>query len=278
VAGLTPARIGTIKPNQYGRLHVDVATDEEIGEQRGYQRRPQWPVIYGIRDALRKGSQMPPIAVAIRQWGPEKEREFWWVVDGQQRMWAAVDLNAPIPAYFYKTKSLDQERDLFTVLNSQQVPHANNLILSSSTQTARMLRAMSNGHEGTTLSGRVVFAYSGSHEKISAATLVRAAATCLGVARGKMPRMLGALDFRLPKDKPQLLDFWNLCGDVFTSGRAGHDQLIALASAVREHDYRMPSRRQIASIRRIKWERIVAATGQERQILMIRRINRAWPL
>lgn len=120
----------TLPPARFKQLNVDEA----------YQRVRMTSWVNDLIQAVKSGGSIPdPIAVAERPDGS------LWIVDGQQRFWAASECGIPLEATIYKvpdprTDDYATERRLFYVLNRAKALTSNKKVGAWSGQVTTILR------------------------------------------------------------------------------------------------------------------------------------------
>jgi hypothetical protein len=92
-------------------IEVDELADLMI--DYSYQRAKLTKKVGELVQVLKSGGTIPdPISVAVRPDGKK------YIVDGQQRFWAALEAERPLKAKLYHVKSHDAELKLFEALNN----------------------------------------------------------------------------------------------------------------------------------------------------------------
>jgi hypothetical protein len=105
----------TLEPHQFKKLNVDET----------YQRIEIKSEINDLIHVLQAGGCIPdPVTVAERQDGS------WWIVDGQQRFWAHEATEKPLRCEIWKVESLDEERTLFQLMNTNRTVRPDFLVHS----------------------------------------------------------------------------------------------------------------------------------------------------
>lgn len=266
VTDVSAQRLVTITPDEYSKLAID---------QR-YQREDIKDWVANLRDAIRRGAVPPPIHVAKRSFAEDGEvSKKYWIVDGQQRMWALVDANKSIQALVHEVESLEHEKKLFHILNSRRRLGANHAIATYPGPSAYLLREI-NDRPSHSLYKRILLSnYTGSHARINAASIVSCALVAsVGRARGTA-EMLSRMDafIKSPNGAEQITEFLNSLGRVF-DGRPSFEMMLSFAATYRKLGRTLTSN-EIGRLRRLKLERIVASTSRDRIHLMSRHMLRA---
>ena len=261
---MVPERYITIHPKDYGRLAIDPRYQRS--EIKGWHN--------DLRDALKRGTKPPRIAVATRDWAENGEdvSAKWWVVDGQQRMWAHVDLNLPIEAALYRSGSLEDEKTLFAVLNHQVRVGPNHAVYAHPGITSRFLVEV-NEDQGHPLYQLVMFQDGGSPRKVGAGLLVTTIATAFLGYFGSVQDNLINVDRILEKNGVKAVrEFLASLGNSFKE-KPTSEMLRAFAKVVRSIG-RPLTKMETSRIRRLKLSSVVGATFADRVVLIQRRIYR----
>jgi hypothetical protein len=252
----------TILPRDYHRLAID----------RRYQREgiASWHNV--LRDALLRGTVTPPIAVCERLFAEDGEvSKNLWVADGQQRMWAHVDLDLPILADVYKTESLQQEQALFIALNNLRDPSPNRIITAHPGPSARWLEEVTPKHAW-------IHAWDGGKRgSVQLSVVVAALARYFTGNGGRAVECLAALDGLLVSNANieranALLTMIGASLNTVTS-----ETVRALVKVLRARGIDKPplTRVEMGHLHRLRLDTVTASSGQERVFLMARRIARS---
>jgi hypothetical protein len=263
VSELEPTREIRILPKDYGRLALDPR----------YQRQDIAAWHNDLRDALKRGTKTPAIAVAVREWHEEgMPTGMLWVVDGQQRMWAHVDLDLPIVAKEYHTSSLEEEKRLFVVLN-HKVPIGPNHTVKAHPGISAKFLAEINENPSHPLCNRIQFQDGGTKARYGAASLVGlVCVTLVGKGAGVIANLI-SMDRLLerPTTSRMVSDLLASMALSFSS-KASHEMLRAWGLVARQLGGRPMTKMECSKIRRLKLESVVAASSTERVVLIQRRM------
>jgi hypothetical protein len=136
---VTSAKIVTIpfKDIKGGKLDIDERYQRwRMADQVGY-----------LVSVIKAGGQIvDPIKVAERTDGS------WWIIDGQQRYWAAWHCEIGLRAEIRKVTSLEQERAMFNAAHIMKQPTANWKVMSWPNPIGKLLRSL-NTREDSALKG-----------------------------------------------------------------------------------------------------------------------------
>jgi hypothetical protein len=251
----------TIKTNEIGRLM--------LGD---YQRMEVKPHVSMIREAIKRGSMPPPIDVCIRTWDSrdKAKADLLWVADGQQRMWAHIDAGTPIECRIHKVETIEQEKALFLVLNERVKLNAVNIFISHPGPTAELIRLVATDKDHPLFNRVLIARYTGSHEKMQPATVLRGLAVALGVTSSGTSRMLGAVDAAIKGGrKTDALAFLYDLGKI-TKGRASIDIVTSIGAVWREAGPFKP--KALDRLRRLKLANVTGTTPGDRRAAIERRI------
>ena len=264
IADAGSSKMITITPDQYGKLAIDPR----------YQREEVGPFVASLREAIRRGTTPPPIHVAKRAYEEDGiPKNKLWIVDGQQRMWALVDAGHEILALVHEVSSLDEEKRLFHVLNMHKRVGANHMIAAYPGPSTAVLREINDDPKHTLYQRILLERYSGSHNKINSATIIRAIVVAFGKQTSGTTELLGAMDqiVTTAAGSARVKQFLGVLGQVFEKRKPSWEMIIAFGRAYARLG-REPSQSEIGRLKRLKLEAVVAATPSERQLLMMRRI------
>lgn len=278
--GTSNATATTLKLGTPVHMHFDVEDFDKLGIDRRYQREDVKPHVGRIIASLRAGGSIPdPITVAKRTFKERDERfpsPLYWIVDGQQRMWAALETNTRLEAICYEVASLDEERMLFILLNTRAAVHANLYVNAHSGPAANLLRAAASVPFAE---GRIHYLAGGDKRRFGVATLASSMCRAYGVKHNGVARCLAALDPKIETDKTTAMRFLELICTIFPNN-PGYEPLHALGIVCHERwaakAPTLPDKRTLAAIRRIRFGQVIAGNAQERILLMVSRLRRAW--
>lgn len=226
-----------------------------------YQRPENRELVNQLLAVLEAGGMIPdPITVAVR---PDKSR---FIVDGQQR-WAAHYLALkPIAAVLYYVDTIDEERRLFSVLNTYRRPSPSIRMRAWTGASARLIQWVTES-PGSPLLGEVSFSSGvGGQTRHAAPTVLRGIGAALGVtmrsgASSATEEYMRALDRVYVADEKRAIRvaqaFLSLAKRVFEGGRWQSTPILALggACAIRWENgvCAPPSKKALYNLRRMNW-------------------------
>lgn len=250
-----------------------------------YQRAENRELVNQLLAVLEAGGMVPdPITVVVR---PDGTR---WIVDGQQR-WAAHYLAMkPVAAVLYFVDTMDEERRLFTVLNTYRRP-APSIRMRAWTGPSSELVKWLAGSPASPILGELSFAAAGGATKYAAPTVLRGIAAALGVSPSGGSQN-GTEEFMRTLDRVYMVDpkrairvagvFLGLAKTIFATGRLRHTPLLALGMACAERwgtngTCEMPSKAALYNLKRLNWTN-PSATERNRWLPVLKAdILRRWP-
>lgn len=250
-----------------------------------YQRPENRELVNQLLAVLEAGGMVPdPITIAVR---PDKSR---WIVDGQQR-WAAHYLAMkPVAAVLYFVDTIDEERRLFSVLNTYRRPAPGIRMRAWTGASSELIRFIA-GSPASPLIGELSFSTSGGGTKHNAPTVLRGVGAALGLASGSGNSSVTE-DFMRQLDRAYLADtkravrvaqaFLSLAKLIFQTGRWQNMPMLALGSAcaVRWENGSActpPSKAALYNLRRLNWMN-PSATERGRWLPVLKAdVLRRWP-
>lgn len=264
-----PSRITTLHPP-----FANVSIDET------YQRLQITAKVNRLTHVLKSGGQIAdPISIA------EREDGSMWIVDGQQRYWAALECSMPLRATIYHVHTYEQEANLFYALNNRTLLSANSAIKGWQGPSGVLIRTY-NEHEDSPLRGLIMFDPNGSLP-LTATLMSKAFLTITtGILPvGNVPQMiLPRLDAALAtaKAKEWCDAFVKLLSAVFQPARGKRIRLLpllALAQVAREK-YEAAGRpvfpSSCASLKRTNWDTVVPSHAMKFIPTMRAEVIRRW--
>ena len=240
---------------------VTIIPDSELDTLKidhTYQRPENRDLVNELVAVLEAGGMVPdPITVAVR---PDKSR---WIVDGQQR-WAAHYLaNKPIAAVLYYVETLDEERRLFSVLNTYRRPNPA-MRMRAWTGPSRELVEWMGSNVASPICSELSFG-SGGSVRYKAATILRGVGAVLGISPGSgsstvTENFMRALDRVYGADRKRAIRltqaYLNLMKTLFPQ-QVQHNHAVALGMAAAERwangDCKMPSGKVLYNLKRLNW-------------------------
>src|SRR5262245_3744723 len=273
VEDLGAPRMKLFTPDDQRKLNVD----------ERYQRVRVTAMVNELIHVLKAGGKIAdPISVAERLDGT------WWIVDGQQRHWAASECNVDLQGAIYKVASFDQERTLFLALNRKATVKPNTICRAWTGPAGEMLRAVVG--EGGPLEGRVSVRWA-SEGIMESLTFVRSAlAATTGIVGSKgAERVLTRLDGELKQRSGarQVVEaFARLVAETFADCHPRDSRppaLAVFALGLVAYDRwkngvtKMPPAGNLHRLRGIKWRNVAPTSAERFMPLFIEEINKRWP-
>ena len=265
-------RLVTIEPSQFPKLGVD----------ESYQRVRLTSWVNTLIHMIAQGGFIPdPITVAERLDGS------LWIVDGQQRFCAHLEMKRPIRALIYKVTNIESEKGLFLVMNNTKKVGPNYIVHSWPGKSGQMIReANANPHHS--LFGRVSMGASGA-KIIDAGSLARGIYQQIGTAGQKntvpMQECLNLADTFLADNaamERRAKGYLDLCGTIF-NGAIRMRLLPAISLARVAYEYwgsaghvKMPTAKEMSWLRRINWGGLCESSAMRYLPMVDAEIKRKW--
>lgn len=272
VSGISPGKLVTVTPAQFGKLDVDPA----------YQRGETTMVDEIINVVQAGGAILDPVTICKRtSW---HDKETLWVVDGHQRVCAFQQLQQSFQAMVHESESLDSEKKFFLALNMRKAVGSDVIVKSWTGPSGRMIVA---AHESTThpLCGRVNFAQGFNESRLGATVIVRGAFTAATglAATGSTQKILSRFDVAMspPEKKKKAEQYLRLIGEVFPKGSVS--VLVATALGMVAHErwkmgHAYPSSQIVDRLRRVNWRQEIPVLSVKFRPVLIEIINKKWKL
>lgn len=273
----------TITPGMFDKIDVD----------RRYQRDRIGPKVNELIEVIQSGGVIPdPITLCKRRWsedGQVRASDKLWLIDGQQRFFAAMETETTIEALIYESDSLEAERNFFLAMNNSRIVNANVTVKAWPGPITILLKAVESNPDHP-LYGRVEWSRTGG-EHIGAAVLVRGlVAVTTGVFYGgDIQKMLSRADTAIQKDsaaKARATQFCRLIAHVFPRGYAPILAVSALGivasrrwAQVKYNDpalLPLPTTAQMDRMSRINWLAEVPSSAIRFRPVLEQMIDRAW--
>lgn len=268
--GISPGRLITIEPHQFGWLDVDPT----------YQRGETTMVGEIIRVIQAGGKILDPITVCRRPWSDDLKK--LWIVDGYQRTCAMQQLKVPILAMVHDSESIDDEKVFFLTLNTRKAIAPDVVAKGWVGPAGDLLRRVST-ESVHPLCGRINFAQSGGRGKIGARSLTNAAYTAGtgSILAGSPTKIMGYLDFALRDrmNRARIEHYLNLIGYVFPNSSASLPILRAYALVAHPRwkiDIALPKRSVLDRLAAINWKNEVPVIVEKFRPMYLEHIQRIW--
>lgn len=131
---------------------LSVADLRKLNVDDRYQRIRITTMVSRLMHVIQNGGIIAdPITVVRRADGS------LWIVDGQQRWWAHIELERPLRALIFDVKDFEQERRLFLVMNTKVNVNADTIVKAWPGPTGQLLRALDV--EGSAYFGHINWGY-----------------------------------------------------------------------------------------------------------------------
>jgi hypothetical protein len=275
VKGVGAGKQTTITPDKFHLVDVD----------RRYQRDRISDEVLDLVYVLQKGGSIPdPVTLARRTFSePGIDPRKLWIVDGQQRFMAHLELGRAMQAIVYEVESLEAEKTFFLAMNSRVQVSSNSIVHSWPGPVAAQLRT-ANETPGHPMHDRVQFARGG--DKIAAGIIIRSLDALLSSsvnARGSsMQARLSHADLSMrttPHARERVDCFLRLLGSVFPTSYAHTLGCLALArvaqSRWRGEPY-LPSASVLARLRAVNWTSVVPSSSGKFLPIVVSHVEKIW--
>lgn len=267
-------------------------TGDELKNLKIDERYQRWRIAGSVGwlvGVIESGGHITdPILVARRKDGT------YWIIDGQQRWWAAYHTNTGLDAQVFKDTTLEEERLLFTIYNSQTHVTGGFRIHGSAGPSGEMMRKLATD-KGSPLNG--LMGWEPNSQPYPASLVFRAfAAGMLGSkgSRSAIDQLLGRLDIEIQDGKKlraekMLLMIAAVIRQVFSEEDKAKIRSLpatALGLSCNRHWEKLgvrdawptPSAKQCARIRNLNW--LILAPDQKfiRVPGLVESILHIWPV
>jgi hypothetical protein len=248
----------TIRTNEHGRLVIP-----------DYQRSEVQSWVGSLTDAMKRGSQPEPIDVVVRTW---EKGDRLYIVDGQQRMWAHINLDVPIRAKVHKCNSMEEEKSLFLVLNQHVRLSATTFLNAHPGKTTELLNKVNEDPQHP-LYRRILLTstYTGSHERMQPATVARSLSLALGAGAHGIIEIMSACDAAVTADKAKAEAFLTDLGHAL-KGKPSADALHSFGLFWKKHG--PLSKRVLGRFRRLRLDNVTGTTAADRRAAIQHRLER----
>jgi hypothetical protein len=254
-----------------------------------YQREEVTDKVNELIHVIREGGVIPdPITVAQR---PDNTL---YIVDGQQRWWAAIDTETSLEVKIMRVANHDAEVKLFHVLNNKATIAPRHVIRSWPGKCGDVLRLLATS-SASALQGQIDFSASGV-ARAPATSMVRGLVTLVGGATGGgVTRSLQSFDFRF-EENPQwtmvaAFKYAEVVASIFDStveGTLRSVVAVALARLCRRRwrtcdptdngdGWAVPTRAQYEKLQKIGWQKLVPTPAMKWAPVVEAEIRKAWP-
>ncbi len=240
------SEVTIIPPSELETLRIDPA----------YQRPENRELVNQLLAVLEAGGMVPdPITVVVR---PDKSR---YIVDGQQR-WAAHYLAMkPLAAVLYFVTTMDEERRLFSVLNTYRRPSPA-VRMRAWTGPSSQLISWLAGNPASPIMGQLTF--TGGGGKFQVTTVLRGLGAALGMAghtgtqaTEEFMRGLDRLYVANPQRAHRLAGaYLSMCKGLFSRLQVTPALALGMACADRwdgVNAFEQPSKASLYNMRRLNW-------------------------
>lgn len=252
---------------------------------RRYQRDRIGPEVGSIIEALRQGGLVPDPVTLCRRTFAEADgiSNKLWIIDGQQRSFAFLELDQAFWADVFEVESLEAERNFFIAMNTRKNVGAGYLIHSWPGASAQMLRSV-DANPSHPLYGIVGFK-SGETGRFAAAPLIRciAAAVTGQHVGGGMSDILARADRGLSDHDAfqRATTILRLLPTVFPRGYVKALPMVAVARLAyrrweRDASIYAPSPTILSRLKRTNWDSIAPSINSKFLPLLESHLERIW--
>lgn len=278
----------TVKRHGQRRFAVDELLDLRV--DRSYQREEVKPSVGMLIHVLKRGGIFPdPITVAERKYGDHG----LYIVDGQQRWWASIDVGKPIEAIIYHVSTYEDEVSLFQTLNMQRRLNARTRVASWPRAAGRILHWL-NDDVKSPLYQRVSFG-DGNMVTVGSVPLLRGMLALLSntAYHGSVDTLLQSFDRNYEAKKTwsdhAILQYARIVGQVFHDaadhrlrpmpamvlGKIAH---AAWKGSPDANTMKLPNERQISRLRRTNWSKLIPNNSPSWMPTIMAHVNSIWPV
>lgn len=273
VSGLSKPTLITINPNEFDKLEIP-----------DYQRELQPTLVNSMIRVLNAGGQIAdPVSLVHRLYTTHNTKPGkLYIVDGQQRTMAHLDMQKPLQALVYKLDSYEKEKQLFIALNTKVTVSAKSIVNAWAGPSVDLLREL-NQDESSSLFNRVAFDRSGhgtTTVNLSAQVLIQGMAISCGAGTRSNPVQAWLLIADEKFNKQRYTEYLELVARVFPAKTHNSiPQLVARAfGQVFFKNYpTMPSKMSIYRLSVLDWKQVTLGTWATRVMpLVLTEIEKRW--
>ncbi len=256
----------------------------QLGIDTRYQRDEITDEVNMLIHVLNNGGQIPDqVTIAER---PDKSR---WIVDGQQRFWAHVDVQKPMQARIFAVKSYEQELTLFHVLNNSRKLSARVKLQSWPKASGDAVRWLCED-ERSALRGLIDFKKgSGVFPLV---TVMRGLSTVVSgsIGNGGIDRVCASYDRTFDRDalwtQKATAGYATIVASVFDKDvRFRHLAALGLGRILHatwrplnaDDEWPMPTPKECAKLRGLDWDRLAPSAAAQWLPVVVAAIRKAWP-
>jgi hypothetical protein len=188
--GISEGKLVTISVEQHKLLDVD----------RTYQRDRIGLRVNDLIDAIQNGGMIPdPVTLVKRKYAQMGvDQNKLWIIDGQQRVYAFIDLAKPFKAMLHEANSLEDEANFFLAMNNRTIVSSNVIVGSWPGHSGKTIRSAATD-PAHALYGKIDF--KGVKGGYRASVLSGAMANAVGAAdKGSQQDILARIDHAVTSD------------------------------------------------------------------------------
>lgn len=271
--GIGEGELITIGKDKFNLLDVD---------QR-YQRDRIGMRVNDLIEAISKGGMIPdPVTLVKRTFRePGIDQNKLWVIDGQQRVMAFLELNMPFKAMLHTANSIENEANFFLAMNNRTIVNSNVIVHTWPGHAGKVIRSAAQDVDHP-LYGKIDF--KGRKGAFRAAVLAAAVANACGVGdKGSIQDILSRIDGGVERDSHNVgrsKAVLHLIAAVFPQGYPSAIAMRALGDAACQKwlngGQPLPCKKCLYNITRINWS-VLAPTNNDRfRCLIEMEISKRW--
>ena len=274
----------------FGMRKLSVAEIMELRIDERYQREEVVPEVNTLIHVLKRGGMIPdPTSVVEREYGDRGS----YVVDGQQRWWAHIDVGVPMQAIIYKVASFEDEVALFQTLNMQRRLNPKTRVALWPRAAGKTLHNLNDSGDSP-LYQRIAFGEAGA-TVVGAIPLLRGMlATIANLSLiGSVDQLLQSFDRHYEQKHPwsewAVRNYARIVSQIFHDAqdhRLRPIPAIAIGrmcyslwrSAPNADTMKMPSAKQISRLRGTNWSKLLPSSSPQWMPTVMAYLQSIWPV